>query len=482
MRKNRRTFAAKNRKSMKRLVSFIAFISMVLTANAQVNAADSVMNHAKGNRLSVGGYGEVAYTRNFFSDHVSRYSQPEEHRNDPSHGRFDIPHAVIYLGYNFGKGWSLGTEIEFEHGGAGLAYEKEDEEGGEWEQETEKGGEVELEQFWLQKSFGSWANIRAGHIVVPVGLNNAHHEPQNFFTVYRPEGENTIMPSTWHQTGVSFWGRYGDFRYEAQFLAGLNADNFTNVNWIKKGPKSPLEFDVANKYGVALRVDNYSVPGLRIGLSGYYGHSIGNSYPNDANGAGATYKGKVAVGSVDFTYKGHNWIVRGQADYGYLGNADQLKYMYNRLNSKSPYKHSAFVSGNAYAVGIEAGYNIFSQIECLRKQNQKMYIFGRYEAYNPYASATKNTKYDYTAVKRMAVGLNYYPIKEVVIKAEYSKRFLKSLYNNEPSLNIGVAYEGFFDLGHRQMAKKEQADVDRLNERINDLQRQLNELKQQNNM
>ena len=113
---------------------------------AQVNAADSVMQHAKGNKLSVGGYGEVAYSRNFYSDHVSRYSQPEEHRNDPSHGRFDIPHAVIYLGYDFGKGWSLGTEVEFEHGGAGLAYEKEDEEGGEWEQETEKGGEVELEQ------------------------------------------------------------------------------------------------------------------------------------------------------------------------------------------------------------------------------------------------------------------------------------------------------------------------------------------------
>ena len=47
----------------------------------------------------------------------------------------DIPHAVIYLGYDFGKGWSFGTEVEFEHGGAGLAYEKEDEEGGEWEQD-----------------------------------------------------------------------------------------------------------------------------------------------------------------------------------------------------------------------------------------------------------------------------------------------------------------------------------------------------------
>ena len=417
---------------------------MATAATAQESAADSVMQHALGSRLSVGGYGEVNYSRNYYSDHVSRYSQPEEHRNDPSHGRFDIPHAVIYLGYDFGKGWTFGTEIEFEHGGNGLAYEKEDEEGGEWEQEVEKGGEVELEQFWLQKSFGHWGNLRMGHIVVPVGLTNAHHEPLNFFTVYRPEGENTIMPSTWHQTGVSFWGRYGDFRYEAQLLAGLNADNFTNANWIKNGAKSPLEFDVANKYGGAVRIDNYSVPGLRIGLSGYYGHSIGNSYPNDASGATATYKGKVAIGAVDFTYKGHNWIVRGQADYGYLGDAEQLKYLYNRLNSKSPYKHSAFVSGNAYAVGIEAGYDIFSQIQCLHRQQKQLYVFGRYEAYNPYASNTKNTPYDYTAVKRWAAGINYHPVKQIVVKAEYSRRLLKSLYNDEPSVNIGVAYEGFF--------------------------------------
>ena len=415
-----------------------------LAGHAQESSADSTQQQKKVSRLSVGGYGEANFTRNFFSDHVSRYSQPEAHKDDPSHGRFDIPHAVIYLGYDFGKGWSFGTEVEFEHGGAGIAYEKEDEEGGEWEQETEKGGEVELEQFWLQKSFAPWANIRVGHIVVPVGLNNAHHEPLSYFTVYRPEGENTIMPSTWHQTGVSFWGRYKDFRYEAQFLAGLNADQFTNVGWIHKGHKSPMEFDVANKYGAALRIDNYSVPGLRIGLSGYYGHSIGNTYPNDANGAGATYKGKVAVGSVDFTYDAHNWIVRGQADYGYLGDAAELKYMYNRLNSKSPFKHSAFVSSNAYAIGIEAGYNIFSQIQPLRQKGERLYLFGRYEAYNPYASKTNGVSYDYTEVKRMVVGVNYHPIRQIVIKGEYSKRFLKSLYNDEPSVSIGVAYEGFF--------------------------------------
>lgn len=421
-----------------------ALVAGFATASAQTVAADSVMQHANGKRLSVGGYGEVAMSRNFYSDHVSRYSLADEHKNDPSHGRFDIPHAVIYLGYDFGKGWTMGTEIEFEHGGVGMAYEKEDEEGGEWEQEVEKGGEVELEQFWIQKSFGRWANIKAGHIVVPVGLNNAYHEPLNFFTVYRPEGENTVLPSTWHQTGVSFWGRTKGWRYELQFLAGLNSDNFTNTGWINKGPGTPTEGEIATKYGTALRIDNYCIKGLRIGLSGYYGHAIGNSYPNNKDGAESKYKGVVAIGAIDFTYNNYNWIVRGQADYGYLSDAKQLKYFTNRLNGLSPFHHSAFVSKNAFAYGIEAGYNVFSQIEKLRQSNQKMYLFGRYEHYNPYASKTKNTSYDYTNVQRMAVGINYYPVKQIVVKAEYSHRFLKSQYNNEPAINIGVAYEGWF--------------------------------------
>ena len=421
-----------------------ALVAGLASTNAQTVAADSVMQHVNGKRLSVGGYGEVALSRNFYSDHVSRYSLADEHKKDPSHGRFDIPHAVIYLGYDFGKGWTMGTEIEFEHGGVGMAYEKEDEEGGEWEQEVEKGGEVELEQFWIQKSFGRWANIKAGHIVVPVGLNNAYHEPLNFFTVYRPEGENTVLPSTWHQTGVSFWGKTKGWRYELQFLAGLNSDNFTNTGWINKGPGTPTEGEIATKYGTALRIDNYCIKGLRIGLSGYYGHAIGNSYPNNKDGAESKYKGVVAIGAIDFTYNNYNWIVRGQADYGYLSDAKQLKYFTNRLNGLSPFHHSAFVSKNAFAYGIEAGYNIFSQIEKLRQDNQKLYLFGRYEHYNPYASKTKNTSYDYTNVQRMAVGINYYPVKQIVVKAEYSHRFLKSQYNNEPAINIGVAYEGWF--------------------------------------
>ena len=78
-------------------------LSSAAVAQAQVNAADSVMNHAKGNKLSLGGYGEAAYSRNFYSDNGNRYTTPGLYKKDPSHGRFDIPHAVIYLGYDSGR-------------------------------------------------------------------------------------------------------------------------------------------------------------------------------------------------------------------------------------------------------------------------------------------------------------------------------------------------------------------------------------------
>lgn len=437
------------------VLSIIGAAACMLTpdcARAQYSAADSVQNHVKGNRLSIGGYGEAAYTRNFYSDNVYRYTDPKSYKNDPSHGRFDIPHAVIYISYDFGKGWTMSSEIEFEHTGSGGAIEKEYSEGGEWEQEVEKGGEVELEQFWIQKSFGSFLNVRAGHIVVPVGLTNAHHEPLNYFTVYRPEGEATILPCTWHDTGISIWGRLGDFRYEVQMLAGLDAFMFDRENWIQGGAGSPFEFKVANKYGFAARIDNYTLPGLRVGLSGYYGQAMHNSYPHefegeDANGNKKTYdgtKGRVAIGAIDFTFNRYNWIVRGNADYGYLSNASTIsKIKRNLTSNNAPYKKTP-VGKNAVAVGIEAGYNVFSQIGKLREDNQKLYLFGRYEYYNSYIPAKDQAKYEYTGKNRMAFGVNYYPIPQIAVKAEYSKRFFKSQYNNEPSVSLGVAYQGFF--------------------------------------
>jgi hypothetical protein len=284
-----------------------------------------------------------------------------------------------------------------------------------------------------------------GHIVVPVGLINAHHEPLNFFTVYRPEGENTILPCTWHQTGVSLWGRLGKFRYEAQLLAGLDAFHFSRANWIKGGTKSPFEFDVANKYAAALRVDNYSVSGLRLGVSGYYGQSMHNSVPHDMEfGDAKKIKGNVYIGSFDFTFKKYNWIARGNVDYGYVSDADKItSYVYPNTSSVKPYEsgNGKHFGSHAIATMVEAGYDVFSQIASLRADNKKLYVFGHYEYYDSYVNA--QTK-QWTNKQVFAAGVNYHPVSQIGIKAEYSLRKFKSGFENEPSINIGVVYEGFF--------------------------------------
>lgn len=420
-----------------------------LTSMAQTQDEEVRVHQSK---LQVGGYGEAVFSRNFYSDNVYRYKGAGQYKKDPSHGRFDIPHAVIYLGYDFGKGWKMASEIEFEHGGTGGAYEQDYEEAGEWEQETEKGGEVELEQFWLQKTFFPQLNIKAGHIVVPVGYTNAHHEPLNFFTVYRPEGEATILPCTWHQTGVSVWGRTKSWRYEVQFLAGLDAMFFSRDNWIQKGASSPFEFEVANKYGVAARVDNYSIKGLRWGISGYYGRSMHNSFPHDKEGNNVLgkpkpydyVKGTVAIGSFDFSYNDHNWIVRGNADYGYLSDAAAISTVKHTIVSNiAPYNKN-FVGKNAMSVAIEAGYDIFSQFDKLRNANQKLYLFGRYEKYDTYIPPKGQQDYKQSDRQTMTFGFNYFPISQIVIKGEYSKRFFHTDFNNEPSVSLGIAYQGFF--------------------------------------
>ena len=416
----------------------------LLTASVLVSA-QTVREAESSKGLTVGGYGEVALSRNFYSDNVYRYSSASSHKGE-QHGRFDIPHAVIYLAYDFGKGWKMQTEIEFEHTGTGSAVEKEFEEAGEWETEIEKGGEVELEQFWIEKSFSKAFNVRMGHIVVPVGgLNNAH-EPVNFFTVYRPEGEYTILPSTWHDTGISIWGRTPHWRYEAQVIAGLDAYMFNTENFVKYGAGSPFEFKAANQLGLAGRVDNYSVRNLRLSLSGFYGRAFNNTYPFEQIPESSKYygvKGRTAIGSFDFEYKGSRLIARGNADYGYVGDAAAISSMKrNRSANNAPYKKST-VGRNAVAAGCEAGYDVLPWFMS-RTGGDKLYLFGRYEYYNSYIPAAGQENEDWTAKHRIALGLNWFPLPQIAVKAEYSHRFLKSQYNNEPSVSIGVAYMGFF--------------------------------------
>ena len=401
--------------------------------------------------LVVGGYGEAAIKRCFYSNNYLRYTSPETYAND-QYGEFDLPHVVIYLGYNFGKGWSMGSEIEFEHGGVEAAVEIEDEEGGEYETEVERGGEVALEQFWIQKSFTPYANLRAGMLIVPLGGTNAHHEPDQFFGVYRPEGDNTILPCTWHDIGLQFHGRYRWLGYTAQFLPGLESARFGSKNWIHYGSASAYEFKLANCYAGLVRLDFYplihtSENALRLSVSGYTGTSFRNNLQPTSSQKYEGVKGLVSLAAIDWRYSGHGLIFRGSAVYGHLSDAEQIT-AYNKSMSKNSISKRQNVASDAYSAGAEIGFDFFSLSPLLR-QKQQFYLFARYDIYDAQARINASRNY-WAGRQKVSAGFNYFPLPQIIIKGEFGygilnqNPFASVPYNNEPYIAFSVNYSGFF--------------------------------------
>ena len=441
----------------------LAVVAIIPSVRAQ---SDTVKSKKM---LTIGGYGEAVFSRHYYSDNVFRYSHADRYSDAPSYSRLDLPHAVIMIGYDFGRGWSIGTEIEFEHGGVEAAVEKETEETGEFEQEVERGGEVALEQFWVQKSFSKSLNIRAGHIVVPVGMTNANHLPTQFFGLYRPEGENTIMPCTWHETGVSFWGKAGSWRYELQLLPALNSNLYNDAGWVHNGSASPYEFRPANSLAGAARLDWTGVKGLRLSLSGYIGNTFNNDitttvYPESSRYYGA--KGMLMIGCFDFSYRNQWLTVRGNIDYGHLGDASLISTRNKNQTTMTgnPYPHSA-VGESAWDGSLEAGIDLLqffslkhSGTQTLKHSNivgradgtpqafkhSKLYLFGRYDHYDSFGPAEGWADIGWAERQVVSVGVNYYPLPEIAIKAEGGVRLLASQYNNEPYFAVGITWAGFF--------------------------------------
>ncbi|MBQ9474274.1 MAG: hypothetical protein IJU81_07690 [Bacteroidales bacterium] len=398
-------------------------------------------------RLTVGGYGEAVFSRHFYSDNVFRYSHAARYADAPAYSRLDLPHAVIMLGYDFGHGWSIGTEIEFEHGGVEAAVEKETEETGEFEQEVERGGEVALEQFWVQKSFGKGLNIRAGHIVVPVGMTNSNHLPTQFFGLYRPEGENTIMPCTWHETGVSLWGKRGAWRYEVQLLPALNSNLFNDAGWVHNGSASPYEFRPANSLAGAARVDWTGAKGLRLSVSGYVGNTFNNDITTAVYTATSRYrdaKGTLAIGCFDFAYRSRRFMVRGNVDCGHLGDASLISTRNKNQTTMTgnPYPHTA-VGEWAWDVSHEVGFDLMTLSP--RASGRRLYLFGRYDHYDSFVPAEGWSDVEWAERQVVSVGLNYYPLPEIAVKAEAGVRLLANQYNNEPYCAVGITWAGFFN-------------------------------------
>ena len=331
----------------------------VLTAFSSVSAQGGEDGGSTYEKFRVGGYGEMV--ANFKDYGINRYwgskvGNPKTDRNTIS-----IPRFVIAFDYKFTPKWILGAEIEFESGGTGAAYELENSENGEYETEIEKGGEVALEQFHITRLILPEINVRVGHVIVPVGLTNSHHEPVNFFGTSRPEGETKIIPCTWHETGLELFGTLGKgwatFDYQAMVVTGLNANGFDRKTWAGSGKTSIFEYDNFTSPAYVARVDYRGVPGLRVGGSWYFCNNIG---ANSDKPTTYTSYGDIPVRiyTVDAQYINRFLTFRGNCIFGNLGKSDKLSQENLNLGNKSPYTRAVPIAKRAVSYGAELGLSL----------------------------------------------------------------------------------------------------------------------------
>ena len=438
------------------IITLLLGAAACVPAQAQTQTAEEkplVAVHADTtgyNRFRFGGYGEML--AQFMDYGINRFAGTATGNTKTHRNSISIPRFVLAFDYKFNQKWILGAEIEFEAGGVGSAVEIENSENGEYETEIEKGGEVALEQFHITRLIVPQFNVRAGHLIVPVGLTNAHHEPINFSGPSRPPAETSLLPATWHETGIELFGSFGRrftrFDYQLMVVAGLNANGFDRNEWIIGGKAGYFETDNFTSPGYVARVDYSGVPGLRTGVSFYYCHDAGSNSDKEQTYA-SIGRVPVAIGTWDAQYRNRYVTARANLTYGYVGNSAALSEINRRLSNNSPYSRLIPIAKNALSYGVEAGLNLASVIG---KGCPTIYPFARYEYYNPQCRGEGKQLMDKRLeVSQWQVGLNWFALPNLVVKGSYINRqigtakvFGKGPYNSENEFAIGIAYVGWF--------------------------------------
>lgn len=410
-------------------------------------------------KFRIGGYGEMLAK---FKDYgLNRFSGTQNGNLKKDHNEISIPRFVLTGEYKFSPKWIMGAEIEFEAGGTGSAYEIESgtgSENGEYETETEKGGEVALEQFHITRLIVPEFNVRVGHMVLPIGLTNTHHEPIFFFSAERPESETQIIPSTWHETGLEFFGDFGkglaSFSYQAMITTGLNPDGFNKYNWLKNGKQGAFEFDNFTSPAYTFRLNWTGVPGLRLGFSAFINPKAGkNCEKLDLYENTQQYPGiddiNIYMYSFDAQYINRYVTARANVLNGYISNTNAINA--RPVSSASPYgSRQRGLGSHALAYNAEVGVNIASFFN--NPKFPVIYPFAQYDYYDPQESvASSTTKDPRTKVSMWTFGLNWKPLPFLVVKGDYVTRqigthavFGKGEYNSENEFRLGVAFALYY--------------------------------------
>jgi hypothetical protein len=348
--------------------------------------------------FSFGGYGEM-------------------HANFGENGssdQFDIHRLVMYIGYDFTDWIKFHSEVEIEH-----AFVADD-----------SGGEVVIEQAYMDFELNKAYNIRAGRVLTPLGIVNQKHEPTSFLGVERPLFAKYIIPSTWSSDGVGVYGspcKWLD--YQVYIVAGLDGAGFSDTGGIRGGriKERPSYHEPA----ITGRVDVHPFAGielphnqdLRVGFSGYFG-----GLDNGNKGKNPGINGDISIYSADFEYSISKFDFRGAAAYEYISNASSLN------------------NGTAEGIFgwyIEGGYHFMPESWKTGKlADSDAVAFVRYDEVNTQFKMPDGVSRNPAGRQNQwTFGVNFYPVKNVVVKVDYQVRSNGNDDDMDDLINFGLGWE-----------------------------------------
>jgi hypothetical protein len=364
--------------------------SITFNPQQQLNAAQRILSGNYGKSVTVGAYGEITY------------NQPEG-----DNGELDVQRLVLLFGYKFNEKTQFVTELELEH--------------------VE---EIFVEQAFVNYAISNQISLRGGLMLVPMGIINEYHEPTTFNGVERPAMDNVIVPTTWRELGVGVTGRFPELSlsYQAYIFNGFKSTEregdevigfLEGSSGLRGGRQKGIQSTVDSPTFSA-KFDYYGLPGLRIGLSGYFGKTQAADDVEDLDGANIG----ISMVGLDARYAFRKITARGQFVYTALSDTDA----YNLLTENN-------LGSALMGYYTEIGYNILPIAA-----EQKLFAFVRYENYDTHADTDGDTvinkAYNRTDV---TTGLSYHIAPGVVVKGDYQFRDNKAENGNvDNRLNFGL--------------------------------------------
>lgn len=327
-------------------------------------AASKVYGAQEG--ISIGGYGEA-----IFKDFQGGDDE------------IDALRTVLYFGYEFDERWLFNSEIEFEHASTG------------------EDGEVSVEFAYLDGRFRDAANLRAGLLLVPMGITNERHEPTTFPSANRPFVERFVLPTTWRELGAGVWGDAEDFSYRTYVIDGFDATGFS-ASGLRGGRQQGSEA-LAEDFAWVGRLDWHGVEGLVLGASAYVGDSGQSQIGADVS---------TTIWEAHAEYRWQALTVRGLAAQAELDDVDEL-------NAALGLAGSASVGETIRGAYVEVAYDVLAASDAGSRASLEPFV--RYEAFDTQADVPSGFSSDpANDVEVTTFGVAYRPNDNVVFKLDFN--------------------------------------------------------------